>query len=484
MRERHIHPGLPDGLAVFVKRECPTCAMVAPLLESMARRGSALTVYSQDYPAFPPGLPNVVDDTSLEVSYRMGIEIVPTFLRVQGGRETARIIGWNRDEWGAFTGVPDLGAELPENRPGCGSMTTDPGMSARLAVRFGAAKFSSRVITVPPGADPAELAYERGWTDGLPVILPTEERVVRMLEGSRRDPQELIGLILPNLVACTVEKVAINAVMAGCKPEYLPVVLAAIEAALIPDFNLHGVVATTNAVAPVVMVNGPIARAIGMNSGGNALGQGNRANAAIGRALQLVVRNVGGGRPGEIDRAVFGNPGKYTFCFAEDDSDPRWDSFAVERGFPKDASTVTLFAGDGVNPIIDHMSRRPQDLVHTYCGCLRALYNPGQVNEVAAFLVVGPEHANVFHAAGWSKQRLKDELNARLQVPLGEVVPGRSGRLPMSPEELNDPDRLIPKFRTGTLNIVRAGGSAGKYSAIISGIGSASLKPVIKEISQ
>jgi len=479
----HDQLPLPDGLVAFVKRDCPTCTLVAPVLKSIAGGRLPVAIYSQDDPAFPPGVPNVVDDRSLEISYRAGIEIVPTLMRVEGGREAARVFGWNRDEWRALTGDPNLGGELPENRPGCGSKTSDPGMSARLAVRFGAANFRSRVITVPAEADPAEMVYERGWTDGLPVVLPTEERVYRMLEGTRRDSQEVIGSIPPNLVACSVEKVAINAVMAGCKPEYMPVVLAAIEAALIPDFNLHGVLATTNAVAPVVMVNGPIARAIGMNSRGNALGQGNRANAAIGRALQLIVRNVGGGRPGEIDRAVFGNPGKYSFCFAEDESDPRWDSFAVERGFSKDASTVTLFAGDGVNPIIDHMSRRPEDLVHTYAGCLRALYNPGQVNEVAAFLVVAPEHANVFYAGAWSKQRLKDELRARLQIRVREIVQGRSGRLPMSQEELGDPDRPISKFRTGTLNIVRAGGSAGKYSAIISGIGSRSLKPVIKEIT-
>ena len=484
MRESKIHPGLPDGLIVFVKRDCPTCALVAPVLKNMARGGMPITVYTQDDPAFPPDVPGVVDDSSLDVSYRTGIEIVPTLLRVEGGRETARILGWNREEWRSLTGMLNLGTDLPENRPGCGSRAIEPGVVERLAVRFGAARFHSRVITVPPGADQAELAYERGWTDGLPVMLPTEERVYRILQGTRRDPQEVIGSIPPNLVACTVEKVAINAVMAGCKPEFMPVVLAAIEAALTPDFNLHGVLATTNAIAPVVMVNGPMARAIGMNFGGNALGQGNRANAAIGRALQLVVRNIGGGRPGEIDRAVFGNPGKYSFCFAEDESDPRWDSFAVERGFAPDVSTVTLFAGDGVNPIIDHMSRRPEDLAHTYAGCLRALYNPGQVNEVAAFLVVAPEHANVFYAAGWSKQRLKEELHSRLRIPLKDVVEGRSGRLPMSSEELADPERLIPKFRTGTLNIVRAGGSAGKYSAIISGLGSKSLKPVIKEITQ
>ena len=195
-----------------------------------------------------------------------------------------------------------------------------------------------------------------------------------------------------------------------------------------------------------------------------------------------MVRNVGGGRPGEIDRAVFGNPGKYTFCFAEDDSDPRWGSFAVENGYRNDQSTVTVFPGDGVNPIIDHMSRTPEELVKSYAGCLRALYNPGQVNEVGAVLVVAPEHANVFYEGGWSKQRVKEELLARLWIPLKDIVPGRSGRGPMTPQELADPERLFPKFRTGTLNIVRAGGSAGKYTAIISSISSLSLRPVIKEI--
>jgi hypothetical protein len=347
-------------------------------------------------------------------------------------------------------------------------------------VRHGTALFQSRTIEVPEGADDAEWCFERGWTDGLPVVAPTEERVYAMLQGTRRAADEVLGAIPPNLAECTVEKAAINAVMAGCKPEHLPVVLTAIEAALLPAFGLHGILATTNAVGPVVMVNGPIARAIGMNAKGNALGQGNRANASIGRALQLVVRNVGGGRPGEIDRAVFGNPGKYTFCFAEDESDPRWESFAVERGFSPRASTVTLFPGDGVNPVIDHVSRRPEELVKTYAGCLRALYNPGQVNDVSAFLVVAGEHANVFYEAGWSKAHLREALLERLWVPMEEVVQGRSGKLQMSAEELAQ--ARAPKFRTGSLNIVRAGGAAGKYSALISGLGSKGINPVIKEI--
>jgi hypothetical protein len=456
---------LPEGLVAVVKRDCPTCALIAPVLQQLDP-----LIVSQD------------EERGLELSFRAGIEVVPTLMRISGGREVGRVFGWNREEWRAFTGLADLGAELPANRPGCGSKTLEPGMPAKLAVRYGAAEFISRKLEIPEGADEAEWCFEQGWTDGLPVVPPTEERVYEMLQGARRAAGEVLGAIPPNFAECTVEKAAINAVMAGCKPEYLPVVLAAIEAALIPQFGLHGILATTNAVGPVVMVNGPIARRIGMNAKGNALGQGNRANASIGRALQLVVRNVGGGRPGEIDRAVFGNPGKYTFCFAEDESDPRWDSFAVERGFAPGASTVTLFAGDGVNPVIDHVSRRPEDLVQTYAGCLRALYNPGQVNDVAAFLVVAGEHANVFYEAGWTKARLKEALAERLWVPMAEVVEGRSGKLQMSPEELARP--RAAKFRTGSLNVVRAGGAAGKYSAIISGLGSKGINPVTKEIRE
>ena len=458
---------LPEGLVAVVKSECPTCALIAPVLARLSGEGMA-TIASED------------DERGLELSFRAHVEIVPTLLRIRDGREIGRVQGWNRDEWCAFTGVADLGGGLPANRPGCGSRTQEPGMPARLAVRYGAARFGSRMLELAPGTDEAEWCFEQGWTDGLPVVPPSEERVYAMLQGTRRRAEEVLGAIPPNFAECTVEKAAINAVLAGCKPEYLPVVLAAIEAALLPAFGLHGILATTNAVGPVIMVNGPRGRAIGMNAKGNALGQGNRANASIGRALQLVVRNVGGGRPGEIDRAVFGNPGKYTFCFAEDESDPRWESFAVERGFAPGASTVTLLPGDGVNPVIDHISRRPEDLVDSYAGCLRALYNPGQVNDVGAFLVVAGEHANVFYEAGWSKARLKDALAERLWIPMDEVVEGRSGKLQMSAEELAQP--RAPKFRTGSLNIVRAGGAAGKYSAIISGLGSKGINPVTKEI--
>jgi hypothetical protein len=441
---------------------------------------AGVTIYSQDDPTFPDGL-GAADDRSLEISFRLDIDIVPTLIRFENGTETERVIGWNRAEWQAFTGIAGLGGNLKANQPGCGSRTQEPGMLSLLTAKFGETGIKARRIRVPDTADLEEVCYDRGWTDGMPVTPPTGERILEMLEATRRDPQDIVGLIPPNRVEGTVEKIAINAVMAGCTPQYFPVVLAAVETALEPAFNLHGILATTNAVAPVVMVNGPIARKIGMNWQGNVFGQGNRANATIGRALQLVVRNVGGGRPQEIDRAVFGNPGKYSYCFAEDEDDP-WDSYAVERGFSREQSTVTLFAGDGGTPIIDHMSRTPEDLVATYTNQLLAVYNRYQVNEVGAFLAVGYEHAQVFHAAGWSKRQLKDALLERLKIPVRDIVPGRSGLAGLSDEEKSDPGNLIAKFHTGHLEIIRAGGRAGKYSTIISGLGSSGLRPVIKEI--
>ena len=192
--------------------------------------------------------------------------------------------GWLRPEWQRITEVDGLGGELPEYRAGCGSRSVDPGMPEKLAARFAGERLKSRRIEIGSGEDDIEAGYDRGWSDGFPVVPPTAERVHRMLTGTSREPQALVAVVPPDLVACTVEKVAINAVLAGCKPEYLPVVLAAVEAACTDEFNMHGLLATTYFAGPVIIVNGPIARAVGMNSGVNALGQGNRANATIGRA--------------------------------------------------------------------------------------------------------------------------------------------------------------------------------------------------------
>ncbi len=348
------------GIVAFVKRDCPTCELVAPVLAALAKR-VPLTVYTQDDPNFPPSLAPI-DDSDLSISWHHAIEAVPTLLRVEDGREVERAVGWQRGEWQDLTGVEGLGANLPEWRPGCGSLSVDPIRARELDLRFNGSKLKARRVELATLEDEHEACFDRGWSDGLPVVPPTEARVLAMLAGTKRAPDEIVAVVPPDLVPCTVEKVAINAVMAGCKPEYLPVVLTAVEMACTPEFNIHGVLATTMSVGPVLIVNGPIRRAIGMNSGINALGQGNRANSTIGRALQLVIRNVGGGRPGEVDRATLGNPGKLGFCFAEDEEGSPWTPLSTEFGFEAGKNVITIFPGEGPRTLVDQIARTAEEL--------------------------------------------------------------------------------------------------------------------------
>jgi hypothetical protein len=457
--------------------------MLEPVIAQLAKTKPALTVLSQDDITFPKGVPEVIDDTGLENSYRLNIEIVPTLIAMANGKEVQRVVGWDRKAWQDLTGIQNLGAEFPATRPGCGSLSVEPGNLERLKIRFGETGLRANRVELAPLEDEIEACFERGWSDGLPVVPPTESRVLHMLQGTSREPDEIVGVIPPNQVPCSVEKVAINAVMAGCKPEYMPVVLAAVEAACIDAFCLHGLVATTYFSGPMIVVNGPVARAIGMNAGLNALGQGNRANGTIGRALQLVVRNVGGGKPGGVDRSTLGNPGKYTFCFAEDETGSPWQSLAVERGFDPTASTVTLFAGDGVQGIFDQQSRTPDSLSRSFAACLRSVAHPKVVMAADAFLIVSPEHARVFRDAGWSKARLKRELKGLLEAPAEELVRGAGGMAEGVPPHLAQ--GILPKFRPGGLNIVHAGGTAGMFSAIVGGwvaSGQVGSQPVTKEI--
>jgi hypothetical protein len=471
---------LPDGLVAVVKRDCPTCTLVAPVLAELAASGEPLTVYCQDDPSFPPGV-TVVDDTDLDVSLALDLDTVPTLLRVEGGAEVDRTVGWSRPAWEKLTGRSPLGEGLPEHRPGCGSLTVDPLVAERLAAR--ATGLRSRRVELASAEDEAEAFFERGWTDGLPVVPPSPARVLRMLEGTTREPGEVVALVPPGFNEATVEKVAVNAVMAGCRPEYLPVVLAAVEAACTDEFNMHGLLCTTWFAGPVVIVNGPARHQLGMNSGVNALGQGNRANATIGRALQLVVRNVGGGRPGEIDRATLGTPGKYTFCFAEDEEGSPWEPLSVERGVPEATSAVTLFAGYGPHAVGDQLSRTPESLVRSLAWALEAIWHPKLALYCDAVLVVSPEHSRIFREAGWSKARLRDELLTLLTTPGSEIVRGARGCAEGMPDSLAGAD--IPKYTPDGLLIVHAGGSAGLFSAVIGGWvrGEIGSTPVTREVT-
>jgi len=475
-----------NGLIVVAKRDCPTCTLIEPVYRQLAESGQPVTIYTQDDPSFPAGLAGVNDDRSLEASFHLDIEIVPTVIRMRDGTEAGREIGWHRTDWEKLTGVSGLGAGLPDQRPGCGSLSVEPGMRETLLARYGGL-LKARQIEVSPLEDPMEVCFERGWSDGLPVTPPTDERVIRMLSGTSRKPQEVVGLIPPNLAECTVEKVAINAVMAGCKPEYMPVVLATIEAALMPQFAMHGLLCTTYFSGPLVIVNGPVAKRIGMNSGLNALGQGNRANATIGRTLQLVIRNVGGGIPGGIDRAALGNPGKYTFCFAEDESDPEWEPLSVWRGVPRGKSAVTLFHADGVTAFVDHGARTPEALVKSLATSLVTVGNIKLAQWSNAMLVLTPEHYAIFRNAGWDRRRITEALHDATTRPGRDLIKGAQGLA-----EGIDPkfaDQMVPKFwRDHGLMLVRAGGDAGLFSGIIGGWSAGrfhdNVQPVTKEITE
>jgi hypothetical protein len=473
-------PALPSGLVAFVKRDCPTCRLVAPVLAQLRER-RGLTVYSQDDPDFPEGLAPR-DERGLELSWHHRIVVVPTLLRVEDGIEKERTVGWDRGEWETLSGVEGLAPDLPGFRPGCGSLVVDPTREAELRARFAGGSLRSRRVALGADEDESEELFARGWTDGLPVVAPTPERVLAMLTGTSRTPDEIVVTVPPNLAPCTVEKVAINAVMAGCKPEHLPVVLAALEAACTDEFNAHGLLATTMPMGPVVVVNGPIRRALGMNAGINVFGQGNRANSTIGRALQLVIRNVGGGRPGEVDRATFGCPGKLGFCFPEDEEGSPWAPLSADFGFAPGTNTVTLFPGESPRTIVDQLSRDPESLARSFAASLRALHHPKLLLAFDCLLAVGPEHSRIFREAGWSKAQLVARLHELLQIPGAEVVRGAGGIAEGLPEHLAG--ATLPKFRPGGLLVVHCGGGAGLFSAMIGGwvTGAMGSAPVCREI--
>ena len=465
-----------------VKQDCPTCELVAPVLADLHDR-AGLTVITQDDPTFPAVADWVHHDVDLALSWHHDIETVPTLLRVSGGAGEQRTVGWSRADWEQLAGLDGLGDGLPDWRPGCGSLSVDPAFADELAVRFSGSRLHSRRVELASMEDEWEAMFHRGWSDGLPVVPPTEARVLRMLEGTTRGPSDVVAVVPPSLVECTVEKVAINAVMAGCAPEHLPVVIAAVEASCTDEFNMHGVLATTMSVGPVLVVNGPAAQRIGMNSGLNALGQGNRANSTIGRALQLVVRNVGGGRPGEVDRATLGSPAKVGFCFAEDEAGSPWTSLAESRGWRANQSTVTVFTGESPRIFVDQRSRSAESLTKHMAQALQATVSPRMMMGMDAMLVLSPEHMARYVDAGWSRDDFMQALDEELLVDGDELLSGAGGIAEGLPAAAAG--RRVPKFRSGGLLVAHAGGPAGLFSAIIGGWanGPGGSDPVTREIT-
>jgi hypothetical protein len=263
-----------------------------------------------------------------------------------------------------------------------------------------------------------QLFCDSGWSDGLPVVPPTEERVLKMLEGTSRGADEVIGIIPPRNAELRVEDAAINAVMAGCRPEYMPVIIAAMEAMLETKFNLLGMQATTHPCAPLVILNGPLAKELDVNSGSGCFGPGWRANATIGRAIRLILWNVGGGAAGKGDMSTHGRPSKYSYCIAENEDANPWEPLQVEKGFDKQASIVTVHACDTPHNINDHMSSTALGILTT------AAYTMAAVGTTQAysswgdlFLVLSPEHAATIAGDGFTKDDVKRFIYENARIP-------------------------------------------------------------------
>ncbi|MFH1485411.1 MAG: hypothetical protein ABIH46_05005 [Chloroflexota bacterium] len=300
------------------------------------------------------------------------------------------------------------------------------------------------------------VAYRRGWTDGLPIVPPTEARVRRMLGRIGRSSDEVVANLPPKNGAATIEKIAINAVMAGCLPSHLSVLIAAVEAMAEPDFNLHGIQATTNPAGPMAIINGPIRHELEMNCGRNVMGPGNRANARIGRAIRLILLNIGGGIPEEVDKASQGFPGKYLFCIAENEEASAFEPLHVERGFKREDSTITMVGAQGTTNVL---TATFTDIHHMLLVMADAMSYMGSNNVAGGggepLLLVTPGHSELLAKAGFSKASTKLFLYDHVGFPATRYPPCMR---PERVERVTKEGVIRPARRAEDIMIVVAGG--------------------------
>ena len=322
----------------------------------------------------------------------------------------------------------------------------------------------------PDPADWNDFAIERGWSDGLPLVMPTEVAVERFVETCRGD-NEAFPPMSPRRVIPTLQTIAANAVMAGCKQEYFPAVVAAVRAVLVPEYNLHGTLATTHPCAPTLILSGPLRQAIGLNSGSNCFGQGTRANATIGRALQLTLLNIGGGKPGEMDRSTQGSPAKYSFCFGENEEESPWEPYHVRRGYKADDSVVTVLSCEPPHNINDHASTTADGILTTIAGTIS---QPGSniLHGQGPYIVaLGPEHAQTIHRDGLSIADIQERLYETSAIDI-ERVPEEKQRSYIDDRESNVRNGRFYLTKSPEKIQVLVAGGPGKHSAFIPTFGS------------
>ncbi len=339
-----------------------------------------------------------------------------------------------------------------------------------------ASELASARHEVPDTVEAVEFCYQQGWTDGLPVVPPTPERVAEFLAYAGLDTQTVLGQVADRGRAITAEKVAINAVMAGCLPEYFGAVVAAVEALANDRFNAHGSMASTAGAAAMLIVNGPIVGQIGLNSGDNVFGPGWRANATIGRAIRLVLMNVIRAQPGVMDKSTLGHPGKYSYCIAENEVDSPWDPLHVERGLPRDSSAVTVFAAEAPHNINNH-AFDPYRLCDAIAGTIATLGANNYYVMGDYTVVLGVDHARILDQAGWKRRHVQRYLFEKARLPVARL---RYGGMYVEHLERNlwprwieraDDASLVPPVREPEDFKIFVAGGAGPHSLVIPGWG-------------
>ena len=477
-------------LLLFFQTDCPTCQLMIPYANALSRNGVRVTGVSQDGEAetrafagqmavvFP-----VARDEDWSRSKALNLVTVPSLAVVDDSGHVTRVEpGFDKqiiNELAALCGSAPVALPfdgMPDSKPGCSSRHLEvlaDGDSAP-ALNVNAAQGNSALrMDVADADDLSEYCY-RTFGDALPVVPPAPERIARMLAAIPDDPLSVIGRIPPCYGEATVEKIAANAVMAGCLPPMMRVLIPLVRAVCDERFNAHGVQATTQFAAPLIVMNGPIRNELGFHSRQNLFSNVSRGNSSVGRALQLILLNLGGARPDTIDMSTMGNAGKFSYCIAENEEASPWEPLHVELGFRPDESTLTLFAAGAPHGISEQASRTARGVLKTITYSLATTWNYRSCRAFEVFLILAPEHVKTIWQDGWSKQDVRQFLFNNTGVPLrcyGDEDPGEGSAARHTYKEIMiDGEPCYQKFLSPeSIKIIVAGGTAGKFSAMMQG---------------
>ncbi|MGE0128867.1 MAG: TlpA family protein disulfide reductase [Blastocatellales bacterium] len=497
---RKLPIGKPS-LLVFFETDCPTCRLTIPYLNRLARtlgENAEVIGVSQDGEAATKELIEqapieftVLLDRDLSVSLEYDPQAVPTLFLIGGGGKIARTsVAFDKDELNAIAAemLREAGVEpfelagkhdgAPQTKPGCVSRHLEPHPELRTEGELAPsvnlyAERGARASRIELGDDddPYEFCRAAGFADPLPVIPPTVERVERMLGATSLPPDQIVARVPPNYGMATVEKIAANAVMAGCKSEMMRVLVPLIRAACDERFNIHGVQATTHFAAPLVVVNGPIRRELGFACASNVFSNVARANSTLGRAFQLILTNIGGGRPGELDMSTLGNPGKFSYCIAENEEENPWSPLSAEFGFDRGQSAVTLFAAEPPHGVSEHNARDGRTILKAISRALATVFSYRFCFGWEAMVVLCPEHVKTLDRSGFTKVSIREFLFENTGIPIKEYeADGGEGTqfIQLYERATINGEECYRKFaRPDQIKIVVAGGTAGKFSAVI-----------------